>query len=74
MLIARFKMRITVTPGNRNSITSCRLVGLPDLNTGSAYVQTQIKNYLTSLINMGVDGFRFDAAKHIAQADLASDL
>lgn len=58
------------TPGNRNSITSCRLVGLPDLNTGSAYVQTQIKNYLTSLINMGVDGFRFDAAKHIAQADL----
>ena len=58
------------SPGNRNSITNCRLVGLPDLNTGSAYVQTQIKNYLTSLINMGVDGFRFDAAKHIAQADL----
>lgn len=58
------------SPGNRNSITNCRLVGLPDLNTGSTYVQTQIKNYLTSLINMGVDGFRFDAAKHIAQADL----
>ncbi|MBC3882636.1 alpha amylase C-terminal domain-containing protein [Undibacterium sp. LX40W] len=58
------------SPGNRNSITSCRLVGLPDLNTGSAYVQGQIKNYLTAMINMGVDGFRFDAAKHIAQADL----
>lgn len=58
------------TPGNRNSVTSCRLVGLPDLNTGSSYVQTQIKNYLTTLINMGVDGFRFDAAKHIAQPDL----
>ncbi len=58
------------SPGNRNSVTSCRLVGLPDLNTGSAYVQGQIKNYLTSMINLGVDGFRFDAAKHIAQADL----
>ncbi len=58
------------TPGNRNSVTSCRLVGLPDLNTGSSYVQTQVKNYLTTLINMGIDGFRFDAAKHIAQPDL----
>lgn len=58
------------TPGNRNSVTNCRLVGLPDLNTASSYVQTQIKNYLTTMINMGVDGFRFDAAKHIAQADL----
>ncbi len=58
------------TPGNRNSVTSCRLVGLPDLNTGSSYVQTEVKNYLTTLINMGIDGFRFDAAKHIAQADL----
>ena len=58
------------SPGNRYSVTSCRLVGLPDLNTGSSYVQTEVKNYLTTLINMGVDGFRFDAAKHIAQADL----
>lgn len=58
------------SPGNRNSVTSCRLVGLPDLNTGSAYVQGQIKNYLTAMINMGVDGFRFDAAKHIQPADL----
>ncbi len=58
------------TPGNRNSVTSCRLVGLPDLNTGSSYVQTEVRNYLTTLINMGIDGFRFDAAKHIAQADL----
>ena len=58
------------TPGNRFSVTNCRLVGLPDLNTGSSYVQTEIKNYLTTMINMGVDGFRFDAAKHIAQNDL----
>jgi alpha-amylase len=58
------------TPGNRFNVTNCRLVGLPDLNTGSTYVRNEIKNYLTTLINMGVDGFRFDAAKHIAQSDL----
>lgn len=58
------------TPGNRNSVTSCRLVGLPDLNTGNSYVQTEIKNYLSTMINMGIDGFRFDAAKHIAQSEL----
>ena len=55
---------------NRNGVTQCRLVGLPDLNTGSSYVQGQVKNYLTTLIAMGMDGFRFDAAKHIQQAEL----
>ncbi|MDO9193264.1 MAG: alpha-amylase family glycosyl hydrolase, partial [Undibacterium sp.] len=55
---------------NRNGVTQCRLVGLPDLNTASSYVQGQIKNYLTTLIGMGIDGFRFDAAKHIQQAEL----
>jgi len=60
------------TPGNRNNVTTCRLVGLPDLNTGSSYVQGQIQNYLNSLINLGIDGFRFDAAKHIQQSELAS--
>ena len=55
---------------NRDGVTQCRLVGLPDLNTASSYVQGQIKNYLTTLIGMGVDGFRFDAAKHIRQSEL----
>lgn len=55
---------------NRDGVTQCRLVGLPDLDTGSSYVQGQIKNYLTSLISMGFDGFRFDAAKHIRQSEL----
>ena len=44
---------------------NCRLVGLPDLKTESTYVQAQIKNYLNKLVAMGVDGFRFDAAKHM---------
>ncbi len=57
---------------NRDGVTQCRLVGLPDLDTASSYVQGQIKNYLTTLRGMGIDGFRFDAAKHIRQSELQS--
>lgn len=38
--------------------------GLPDLNPNS-WVVTQQRNYLTALKNMGVKGFRVDAAKHM---------
>lgn len=38
---------------------------LPDLDTSSSYVLGQHRRFLQMLINMGVDGFRFDAAKHI---------
>lgn len=39
--------------------------GLPDLNTSSQYVRDVHKRYLEKLMNLGVDGFRFDAMKHI---------
>lgn len=55
---------------NRHNVMFCRLSGLPDLMTDGTYVRGQIKNYLTKLINMGVDGFRFDAAKWMQPADL----
>ncbi|NRR31157.1 alpha amylase C-terminal domain-containing protein [Oxalobacteraceae bacterium] len=58
------------SPGNRSNVINCRLSGLPDLKTESSYVRGQINTYLTKLINMGVDGLRFDAAKHIAAADM----
>lgn len=58
------------SPGNRNSVINCRLVNLPDLKTESAYVRGELSNYLKKLIAMGVDGFRFDAAKHMAPADV----
>ncbi len=39
---------------------------LPDINTAnSAYQQYVISNLLNPLADKGVDGFRFDAAKHI---------
>lgn len=40
-------------------------IGQPDLNTGNSYIQQRYKNLLVELVNLGVDGFRFDAAKHI---------
>ena len=39
--------------------------GLPDLNTANEYVQERSLALLKECIDCGVDGFRFDAAKHI---------
>ena len=52
-------------------------MGMPDLNTANDTVQQYIYEYLDELIDCGVDGFRFDAAKHIEtptdDSDFASD-
>lgn len=40
-------------------------IGQPDLNTGNSYVQGRVLSLLKQCIDCGVDGFRFDAAKHI---------
>ena len=43
---------------------------LPDINTGNtSYQQYVINNLLNPLADKGVDGFRFDAAKHIETPD-----
>jgi alpha-amylase len=39
--------------------------GLPDLDTSSNYVREVHKRYIEKLIDLGADGFRFDAMKHI---------
>ncbi|MEU4092258.1 carbohydrate-binding module family 20 domain-containing protein [Streptomyces sp. NPDC026673] len=57
---------------NRGNVQNCELVGLSDLNTGNDYVRSTIAAYLNSLISLGVDGFRIDAAKHMAASDLAA--
>ncbi len=50
---------------------------LPDLKTEDSRVQSAIYDYLQELVDCGIDGFRFDAAKHIETpndiASLASD-
>ncbi|WP_299947836.1 alpha amylase C-terminal domain-containing protein [uncultured Microbulbifer sp.] len=57
-----------------NTVWHCRLSGLPDLNTGSSYVQGQLAAYLTKLRDLGVDGFRVDAVKHMSPGDLETIL
>lgn len=41
----------------------------PDLNTGSELIQNRVISLLEECIDCGVDGFRFDAAKHIETPD-----
>jgi len=55
-------------------VQQCELVGLADLDTGSSAVQGKIARYLSELLHLGVRGFRLDAAKHMAPADLKSIL
>lgn len=52
------------------NVQDCELLGLPDLNTGSPSVRQKIADYLIMLANLGVVGFRIDAAKHIQQVEL----
>lgn len=54
-----------VSDSNRYYMTQRRLSGLPDLNTGSEKVQDYVKGLLKECLDLGADGFRFDAAKHI---------
>lgn len=51
-------------------VTQCELVGLPDLNTALPQVQSQLADYLVGLVDIGITGFRIDAAKHIRSDDL----
>ncbi len=56
---------------NENNIGDSRYamtqyqMDLPDLNTGNPVVQEMVLDFLKDCADCGVDGFRFDAAKHI---------
>lgn len=52
------------------NVQTCELVGLADLKTEDNSVRTKIANYLIALHQLGVRGFRVDAAKHIPPFDL----
>lgn len=57
-----------VNYGNRNSITHNQMGGgggYPDVNSENSDVQARAKAYIEELKSCGVDGIRFDAAKHI---------
>jgi alpha-amylase len=55
---------INYSDGNTGSEVNCWLGGLPDLKFTDR-VKTIQKAHLKKLLDLGVDGFRFDAAKHM---------
>ncbi|XP_066908715.1 alpha-amylase 1 [Halyomorpha halys] len=55
---------------NRWQIRNCELVGLHDLNQTTEYVRGKIVEFLNVLVDIGVSGFRVDAAKHMDPSDL----
>ncbi|MFJ8311440.1 MULTISPECIES: carbohydrate-binding module family 20 domain-containing protein [unclassified Streptomyces] len=59
---------------NVQQVQECQLLSLSDLYTEKDDVRSKLAGYLNKLEGYGVDGFRLDAAKHIAQADMAAIL
>ena len=55
---------INYSDKNRSSEVNCWLGGLPDLKFTNK-VKTIQKAHLRKLLNLGINGFRFDAAKHM---------
>ena len=58
---------------NRYKVTQCHLLGLWDLNTQNQEVADRMQSYLKSAVADGVDGFRYDAAKHVELPDELKD-
>ena len=51
--------------GNHWMVRDCRLLTLIDLDLNNPTTHQNIVNYLNDLIDIGVAGFRVDAAKHM---------
>lgn len=51
-------------------IRDCELVGLHDLNQGVAWVRDKLVEFMDHLVELGVAGYRVDAAKHMWPHDL----
>ena len=56
---------IDYADGNRTSELDCWLGTLPDLDQSKPAVQAAQEAHLRKLLDLGIDGFRFDAAKHM---------
>ncbi|XP_055920446.1 alpha-amylase A-like [Eupeodes corollae] len=52
-------------------VRNCELVGLKDLDQSKEYVREQLVTLMNKLIEIGVAGFRLDAAKHMWPHDMA---
>jgi alpha-amylase len=71
---ADFHPKCHMNESDANSVVQCWLgETLCDLKTETQRVRTVAKEYLRKLVDVGVDGFRFDAAKHI-EADFFGEV
>jgi alpha-amylase len=59
---------------DRYEVQNCHLLSLADLATGSDSVRERIADYLQGLLDLGVTGFRIDAAKHMPAEDIGAIL
>lgn len=59
---------INYNDGNTITEVACWLGGLPDLDQGRQKVRDIEEAHLAKLIALGIDGIRFDAAKHMDPA------
>ncbi|GLV35220.1 Amylase related [Carabus blaptoides fortunei] len=59
---------------NPVEVRNCDLVGLHDLNQSVPYVRDKLVEALNHLVDLGVAGFRLDAAKHMWPADMQAIL
>nr|AAW66386.1 Amyrel [Drosophila neocordata] len=67
-----FHQSCEITDWNdRFQVQNCELVGLKDLNQNLDWVRTKLIEFLDHLVELGVAGFRVDAAKHMAAEDLS---
>jgi alpha-amylase len=56
--------------GNRDTELSCWLGTLPDLDQSKPAVEAAHEAHIQKLLDLGIDAFRFDAAKHMPAAAL----
>jgi len=55
---------------DQHNVQYCDLVGLPDLCTSCDYVQKTVSDYINHMGEIGIEGFRIDAAKHQEAGEL----
>jgi len=65
-----FNDRCEISYQDPVKIRDCWLLTLPDLNQKDGHVQERIIDFLNRMIELGVAGFRIDAAKHMWPEDL----
>ena len=67
-------VRSYIAPGDGSAYSVCKgNNGWPDLKTETTKVQNRVISLLKECIDCGIDGFRFDAAKHIETPDDGAD-